>query len=165
MHEFDDRTAVDVHHIGFGHHVLVKECTRRAKARSRDQKADAGILRLSENRCNALRLRQVSRYRVYLDRVTRCERVSQLLQQCLAPRHEHEVEARRRQFFCKGTPDAVRRAGDEGGGPEALQQSGLVHSLVLFCQDGKHLPKAASNLGLPLMRKPPVARRRSRETS
>src|SRR5262249_48639330 len=77
--------------------------------------------------------------------------VGQLAQPFFPPGDEHEVHPALGEASGEGFPDARGSPRDQRPGPEAFNEvrHGCVPSAC--CYEGKHLPKAISNFGDPLM--------------
>src|SRR6201993_2803184 len=95
--------------------IELQELARVCRACIRDDKADIQILRmLSELRDEAL-LREVHRESAELNTKVPCDMASDLIEQCLSPGHQHEIDPGRRDLSCEF--DAYSRRGPRNERP------------------------------------------------
>src|SRR6202521_4452186 len=100
--------------------IELQELARVCRTRIRDDKADIQILRmLSELRDEAL-LREVHREGAELNTKVPCDTASDLIKQCLSPRHQHEIDPGRRDLSCEFDAYSGRGTCDERPRPELL---------------------------------------------
>src|SRR5712671_6463619 len=113
--------------------IELQELARVGRASIRDDKADIQILRmLGELRDEAL-LREVHREGAELNTKVPCDMASDLIEQCLSPGHQHEIDPGRRDLSCEFGAYPGRSPCNERPRPELLFVKQRFHVSSPFC--------------------------------
>src|SRR5712692_5801382 len=100
--------------------IELQELARVGRASIRDDKADIQILRMRGELLDEALLREVHREGAELNTKVPCDLASDLIQQCVSPGHQHEIDPGRCDSSCEFGAYPGRSPCDERPRPEPL---------------------------------------------
>src|SRR6266478_595783 len=100
--------------------IELQELARVGRASIRDDKADIQILRMLGELLDEALLREVHREGAELNTKVPCDLVSDLIQQCVSPGHQHEIDPGHCDSSCEFGAYPGRSPCDERPRPELL---------------------------------------------
>src|SRR5216684_4103706 len=100
--------------------IELQELARVGRASIRDDKADIHILRMLGELLDEALLREVHREGAELNTKVTCDLASDLIQQCVSPGHQHEIDPGRCDSSCEFGAYPGRSPCDERPRPEPL---------------------------------------------
>src|SRR5260370_2662249 len=107
--------------------IELQELARVGRASIRDDKADIQILRMLGEPLDEALLREVHREGAELNTKVPCDLASDLIQQCVSPGHQHEIDPGRCDSSCEFGAYPGRSPCDERPRPELLFINHRLH--------------------------------------
>src|SRR5260370_32378798 len=108
--------------------IELQELARVGRASIRDDKADIQILRMLGELLDEALLREVHRQGAEPNTKVPCDLASDLIQQCVSPGHQHEIDPRRCDSSCEFGAYPGRSPCDQRPRPELLFIKQRLHA-------------------------------------